>query len=209
MAKCFKIDIEDLGNFCKEHGILFILDATQSLGAVPISISKLHVDILISSHYKWMNAGFGSGIMYMADSFLDKYKPVIAGSNSYIIENGESRYVPSIKCYEPGHLNFHGLLILESATKHKLKLGMEHIANHNQRLVKKICDNLDPSLILGPATMDNRGSIIMIKDPGGIHERMTERGIVAIKRGDNIRISPHFYNTETEIDTLIGCIHQR
>lgn len=204
----FKIDLEDLGNFCKEHDIIFIVDATQSLGAVPIYISKLHVDVLISSHYKWMNAGFGSGIMYMSDSFLERYKPVIAGSNSYVVENGDLSYVPSIKCYEPGHLNLHGLLILESATNHKLSLGMEHIGSHNQRLVQKICDGVDPKLILGPATMDNRSSIIMINDPGGIYERITDRGFVTIKRSNNIRVSPHFYNTEEEVEAFIACVNK-
>lgn len=203
----YKMDLAELGFFCKEHNIIFIVDATQSLGAVPVDISTLHIDVLISSNYKWMNAGFGTGIMYMSDSFLDKYEPVIGGNNSYIFIDGLPTYVPSIRSYEPGHLNFHGLLILEAAVNEKLRLGIASIEDHNTKLLNLLFEGLDESVILGPASIDGRSSIVMVRDQPGLYERLAAAGIVVIKRGENIRIGVHYYNTEEEVQALLACIN--
>jgi len=199
----FKIDIQDIGQFCKEHGITFILDATQSLGAVPVYLSKHHIDVLICSNYKWMNAGFGTGIMYVSESFMRKYPPVVAGSNSYSYVTGTFNFEPSIMNFEPGHLNMPGLLILEKAIQQKLQQGIEKIASHNLHLLQLLSDSIDASLILGTREMQQRSSIVMLKDPGHLFDRLTNNSIVAIKRGANIRISIHFYNTENEVRRLI------
>lgn len=202
----FKIDIDDIGQFCKEHHITLLLDATQSLGAVPVYLSKHHIDVLICSNYKWMNAGFGTGIMYVSESFMKKYPPVIGGSNSYNYATGGWNFEPSIMNFEPGHLNMPGLLILEKAIEYKLHKGIENIEAHNRRLLQTIADNIDPSFILGTPNSTNRSSIIILKDPGHLFERLTNNGIVAIKRGNNIRISVHFYNTEEEVLRLTELI---
>lgn len=203
----YKLNIADIGSFCKEHNILFIVDATQSLGAVPIYIDKLHVDVLISSNYKWMNAGFGTGEMYMSDNFLQRYKPVIGGHNSYMMQDGEWKYVPSVRSYEPGHLNMHGLLVLEAAVNEKVKMDIEAIERHNTRLMQLLLDNIADTPILGPATMDNRSTIVMLKDESGkLHEHLQANGILAIRREGNIRVSFHYYNTEDEVRKLVDCL---
>lgn len=205
----FKIDLDDIGAFCKKHNIIFIVDVTQSLGAIPIYINKLHVDVLIGSNYKWMNAGFGTGIMYISDAFISKYPPVISGSNAYNMAYGTYDPSPSPKCYEPGHLNMHGLLVLEEALKYKLDKGIEAIADHNQRLTQMLLDNIDPALVLGDATAANRSSIVILKDMGGLYDRLTEAGFVCIKRSTGIRIGFHFYNTEEEVQKLISCLSSK
>jgi selenocysteine lyase/cysteine desulfurase len=199
----FKIDVLDIGQFCSEHDITFILDTTQSLGAVPVHLSSHPIDVLICSNYKWMNAGFGTGIMYLSESFMRKYPPVVAGSNSYSYATGTFNFEPSIMNFEPGHLNMPGLLILEKAIEQKLQQGIENIALHNLRLLQLLVDRIEPSLVLGTREMQQRSSIVMLKDPGHLFDRLTNSGVVAIKRGANIRISIHFYNTENEVRQLI------
>jgi len=203
----FKIDIEDLGRFCKEHDIIFILDATQSLGAVSIQPSKQNIDVLISSNYKWMNAGFGTGIIYVAESFMNKYPPVVGGSNSYVLQNDVSTYDSSVKNFEPGHINMHGLIVLEKSIEYKLYKTITNIEAHNKHLIQIILDNIHTSLILGPADLKFRSSIVMIKDSGNLFEYITRNGIVAIKRGDNIRISVHHYNTEREVYQFVNLVN--
>lgn len=199
----FKIDIDDIGGFCKQHNIFFILDATQSLGAVPIHLSRHNIDVLIASNYKWMNAGFGTGIMYVSERFGDTYPPVI-GSNNF--KHRIPDYVPSVKNFEPGHLNLHGLLVLEKALDYKLHKGIKNIETHNQTLLQTIAKNTDPSLILGSPDIKHRSSIIVLKDPGNLFDHLTNNGIVAIKRGNKIRLGVHFYNCQEETKRLVGLL---
>jgi selenocysteine lyase/cysteine desulfurase len=56
----YRLPLAEIGALCREHGVYFIVDATQSLGAIPVNVMSDKIDVLISSNYKWMNAGFGS-----------------------------------------------------------------------------------------------------------------------------------------------------
>lgn len=200
----YTLDLEAIGSFCREHGITFIVDATQSLGALSIDVSRLPVDVLISSNYKWMNAGFGTGVMYASDEFLEKYPPVIGGYGSYVMTDGGMKLLPGIRCYEPGHTNFHGLLVLEAAVNKKLEMGIDAIQGHNRRLTKQLLDGLANTPILGPATLDNRCSIVMLKDESGnLHKHLLANNILAIRRDGYIRISFHMHNTQEEVALLI------
>lgn len=206
----YKLDLEEIGQLCKQHGVVFMVDATQSLGAVPINVSTLHVDLLIASNYKWMNAGFGTGIMYMSDSFLAKYPPVVGGNNSYQLHNGVMSYLPSILSYEPGHPNIYGLTLLEAAIAHKQQSGIENIERHNSQLTALLLQELQklPVKLIGPSNTDNRSAIILLQDLDGLSGWLKQNNMITTNRGGRIRISMHYYNTEADITQLASCLHQ-
>lgn len=204
----FTADIAALGAFCREHNIVFIVDATQSLGAIPVYPDQMDVDVLIASNYKWMNAGFGTGIMYMSDHFLEMYPPVVGGHNSYSTAGGLWQYVPSVRSYEPGHLNIHGLMVMEAAIKQKLALGIETIHKHNMALTERLLNGIeDMDLeLLGPASLENRCSIVILKAGTDLHKYLADNDIVVTGRDGLIRISMHFYNTEADVDRILTCL---
>jgi len=205
----YMLDLEETGALCKKHGVLFIVDATQSLGAIPIDIQAQHMDVLIASNYKWMNAGFGTGIMYMSDSFLEKYTPVVAGNNSFREHNGVMAYSPSVQSFEPGHANMSGLLLLEAAINHKMQMGgVASIALHNSRLAALLLQHIPklPVQLIGPAIMEHRASIIVLKDVNGLSALLRENNIVVTNRNGIVRISMHYYNTEEDVMRLVDCL---
>jgi selenocysteine lyase/cysteine desulfurase len=204
----YTLDIHGIGALCKANDVLFVVDTTQSIGAIPIDLSVLHADVLIASNYKWMNAAFGTGILYMSDSFLQKYPPVVAGNNSYRMIDGKMQYIPGAQSYEPGHPNMFGLTILDAAIKHKLEMGVDKIMAHNNRLTRLLLDNIKhlSSILLGPLTMDNRCSIVIMRDEKGLSKTITDAGIVVTIRGGLVRISMHYYNTEADVQRLIDVL---
>lgn len=206
----FKLDVEDLGQFCKENNIIYLVDATQSLGGIETDMRTLHCDALIASNYKWMNAGFGNGIMYISDAFFEKYPPVVGGFGSYVFKDGQFSYSPSARNYEPGHLNIHGLLILEAALKYKQQTGIQQLEQHNHDLTGRLLNAVKelPLQLLGPATLHNRSSIILARAEEGLHEHLVANNVVVSNRMGFIRISIHFHNTETEIDRLVELLRQ-
>ncbi len=206
----YKIDLQAIGDLCKEYGVLFIVDATQSMGAHAIDLNVLNIDVFIASNYKWMNAGFGTGIMSIKKSFLEKYVPVVGGHNSYQVVGNDWKYVPSALSYEPGHPNMYGLTVLNAAIDHKMKLGVSEIEQHNRQLTQFLLDQLKtldlPISILGDYTMDHRASIIFLKDEHGLGEHVKQHHIIVTHRNGYLRISMHYYNSENDIVTLINCL---
>jgi selenocysteine lyase/cysteine desulfurase len=204
----YTLDLKDIGEFCAANNIRFIVDATQSLGALPVYIDELKVDVLIASNYKWMNAGFGHGIMYMSDDFLKRYTPVVGGNASYGMYAGQWKYEPSIRSYEPGHLNFHGLLIAEAAINQKLEKGIEQIVAHNLRLTAQLVEGIGKLKfsLLGPATMDNRCSIVLLKAGEDLQKHLQQHNIIVIHRNGFVRISIHQHNTEADIAAILAAL---
>jgi cysteine desulfurase/selenocysteine lyase len=173
-----------------------------------LSIRKLDADVLISSNYKWMNAGFGTGVMYVSDSFLSRYTPKIAGFNSYTMEADRMYYVPSARSFEPGHLNIAGLLLLETAIKEKLVKGLGAIEAHNTALTRQLLEMLGrfPVKLLGDTGAANRSSIVIIKDENGLGKHLEDNGVIVTHRGGFLRISMHFYNTAADIGRVAECL---
>lgn len=204
----YKLDIKRIGSLCRKHDVLFIVDATQSMGAVPLDMAQLETDILIASNYKWMNAGFGTGILYMSDTFLARHTPVVGGHNSYQMKDGKWMYVPSVLSYEPGHPNMYGQLLLEAAIHQKQKLGIDNIETHNKELTTLLLGHLKsiPVQLIGPFTMENRASIVILKDEHGLSGWLKENDIIVTNRNGIVRISMHFYNTAEEIMRLVDVL---
>lgn len=204
----YMLDLKEISEFCAANHIRFIVDATQSMGALPIFIDELKPDVLIASNYKWMNAGFGHGIMYMSDDFLKRYTPAVAGNASYGMYAGQWKYEPSIRSYEPGHLNFHGLLIAEAAIGQKLEKGIEYIAAHNLSLTALLIEGISKLKLplLGPATMDNRSAIVLLKAGEELQQHLLQHNIIVIHRNGFVRISMHYHNTDADIAAILAAL---
>lgn len=202
------IDFKKVVQLCHQYSVPVLIDTTQSLGAMPISVKDLDPDVLIASNYKWMNAGFGTGIIYISDTFLKKYPPVFRGANSYELQAGQRIHKISILDLEPGHINMSGFAVLNAAIAVKNNLGLEKIATHNCKLTQQFiseCPNLPVSLI-GAANMENRCSIIVLKDEKGLGNWLLQNNISVTLRNNTIRLGFHYYNDEMDVQQLIQCI---
>ena len=204
----FKIDLKKIQTVCKKYNATLIVDATQSLGAANINIQEQPVDALIASNYKWMNAGFGSGILYISDQFLKTYPPKLSGHNNVTYLNGSWIHAASIQGFEPGHLNMHGFSILEKAIEEKNKIGLENIEQHNKQLTQYVLDEIKnyPVQLMGESSTENRSSIIFLKDENGLSEWLKQHNIIVTPRNGDIRISFHYYNTKADADALLHCL---
>ncbi len=201
----FKADIDILGRFCKENNVVFLVDATQSLGRVNIDFDSLNTDILISSNYKWMNGGFGSGIMCIKDSFLKANPPQVAGYGSYLMKDGKFGYEPSTLSYEGGHLNCTGLNLLGVSLAQKNRIGPEKIINWDDQLLSSLVKGLDSigQEILGPPDLSNRAGIVCVKGDELRYEKLRGNSLVLTFREGYFRLGPHFYNSLDQIEQTV------
>ncbi len=207
----FRRDICRLGRFCRSHGLLFIVNATQSCGTMPIDVKENHIDILSFSCFKWLLSPYGMGCFYCDERLIERIVPREVGDRSGTISSRESDakliLAADATRFESGNLNYPGVYGLGAALDMIADIGVERI----QKKIVWITGVLTKGLsdlglkIISPLKDEFRSAIVSfsVDDPNDIVARLLEKGIYVNVRGGMIRVSPHFYNTEQEMRVFI------
>ena len=204
----FTIDLQALGQVCLEANVILIVDTTQSMGAVEIDFGDSNIDVMISSSYKWLNGGLGSAVLCVQEQFLQKFPPRIAGFGSMLHSDEGWTYSPSITSYEPGHLNPLGLLQLGESIKERLSQSVQAVEKHNLGLIQRLVNHLKgtPYLVDGGIEATSLRTILCFDASKALYDHLITQNIITTWRKGKIRVSPHYHNTEKDIDTLTGCL---
>jgi cysteine desulfurase/selenocysteine lyase len=198
-------DLESIGALCKEHNCLFLVDATQSFGAIPIDVRKCNISVLGASCYKWALAGFGNGFLYVNEKILSNNKPKSAGFNSYDWDGLAMSYTPSMRSYEPGHHDHVAFHRLGFALQSIKEIGQDFIHLRITELMDYLIEQLTEASIsiVGNFHDENRLGIITIPSQPGLFKYLLSRGIEVSERGGNIRLGVHYYNNEEDVDVFV------
>lgn len=213
----FRIDIDAIGEFLHDRGILFSLDAIQTVGAMPTRVD--HVDFLAADAHKWMLGPCAAGILYVRKSLQSRLRPPIHGWHNILcpdfVARPELRYQPDARRYEVGTPNLIGLAGLQAALQMLAEIGVDAIA---RELLRKR-NRLVPALqrqgweVLGADEPEAHTSGITSitrsdADLPALHRKLADEGIVVSLRRDRngrefLRLSPHFYNSDAEMDRIL------
>lgn len=210
------IDVHSIGSELQARGILFCVDAIQSLGAVPFSVR--HVDFLAADAHKWLLGPQGIGVLYVRRALFDRLRPVLVGwksvQHSTDFARFQSEWADTARRYEPGTLNVLGIIGLHAALRLLRTVGIQAIADRLRALRSVLLDVLQARgfTIVGIASPDCPTGITSFHRPGEdmlpLYRKLAGLGFVTSLRPDPagnkcIRLSPHFYNTEDEIGRLL------
>lgn len=213
----YRIDLPRIGSELKKRGILFCLDGIQTVGAFPTLVE--HVDFLSADSHKWMLGPIGTGIFYVKECHFEKLKPVLLGSwnveSPDFIAQEQIAFYEGARRYEPGSLNLPGIFAMQAASELILELGVDGIAQRLLHLRSALLERLQPlgyRPVLGPEVPEeNLSGIVAFHCPeGDLRERILklEKEEIAVswrknRQGETfLRVSPHFYNKESELDRL-------
>jgi selenocysteine lyase/cysteine desulfurase len=214
----YSVDLEALGRRCEQAGCLLVVDGIQAVGAVELDLRALRVSALTFHGYKWLLAGFGCGALYVAPEALDRIQPRFVGEQAFVLADdpaAEAPWQPGARRYAAGGANALGLTALAASLDLIEGLGLARIAAHNRRLGQLLVDGLlrlAPVVqLVSPTDPGRRAAIVVftLGDPGRdelLVARLAERGIVVVCRRRGVRVSPHLYNTEGEIERLLATI---
>ena len=209
----YKIDLEALGVFCRAHGVILVVDATQAFGAMPIDVEVLKVDVLVASVFKWACAGFGAGIMYVREELFEVCEPPVMGAESQGIA-AKITHISDIQfsgyTFQTGNYDYKSTLILGKAIDQMMAIGLQNIEERIAALQKYLLTELQKNDILVVSDYDSscRAAITIIEGSQALWEYMRANAVVLSLRGKGIRISPHYYNTFEEIDRLCFLLQQ-
>ncbi|MBV8176551.1 MAG: aminotransferase class V-fold PLP-dependent enzyme [Verrucomicrobia bacterium] len=212
----YRIDVDAIGKLLREKGILFSLDAIQTLGAFPTRVE--YVDFLSAGAHKWLLGPLAIGIVYVRKECFEICRPTLLGSwnikaPGYVAQQ-EIEFHPTAQRYEPGTMNLIGISGMKAAIDLLLEIGIGRIAERILAIRARLIDGLRKFgfAVLGPTDGPNASGIITVSRPGtdmrALFERLTSEQIVCSPRQDRkgrqyIRFSPHFYNTQAEIDRVL------
>jgi len=213
----FRIEIDAIGKFLRERGILFCLDAIQTLGAFPTTVGN--VDFLAADAHKWLLGPCGAGILYVRHDLQDKLNPPVYGwhnvRNLNFVAQEKIVFRSGAVKYEAGTQNLVGLVGLIASMELALEIGVKNIAAELLRKRALLVPALQAkgyTVLNADAKTENASGIVSFYQPGKdlaeLHKILSEAGIVASLRtnrtGQNfIRLSPHFYNTDAELQRVM------
>jgi len=215
-ANGFRNDLRVLSDIVHEHGAYLVVDAIQSVGTMPVDVQRDDVDFLMASCYKWLLSPHGAGYMYVKDELIEKYEPPFVGWASVEPETFETADFYDIwnlnlsktaSRFEIGSPCTISLVGAKEAMKILLQFGIENVRKRIMKLTDRVINSAqDLGLRLQtPKEKQCRSGIVnfTIGRPQKLVEKLEKKGVVVSARANGLRVSPHFYNTEEEIDMLM------
>ena len=213
-ATGFKQDLETLSNICTENNLYLVVNATQSIGAMDFNVSKFGVDFAVANGHKWLLSSFGIGTLYIQNKLLGKDSAMnppffsqFGQEDREHFDNMKIRMSKNASKFELSTPHFQNIIALKAAIKYISKINILRIEERIRYLTQYLIDRLNELKIqiLSPLADTCRSSIIVFKakSPVDVVAYLGKRRIIVSARGGGIRVSPHFYNVEGDIDRLI------
>jgi selenocysteine lyase/cysteine desulfurase len=217
----YRIDLEAIGALCADRGVLFSVDAIQTLGAAPVPLAN--VDFLSAGAQKWMLGPSGAGILYVKKSRRELLRPMIIGGWNVVSPNfiaqREVDFEGGGRKFEPGAYTHSVLAGLRAAVELLLEAGPSEIWQQIRALTQLLRDRIEPAgfEFLSPTEEKHRSGILTFGHPRVTSERFAEalgkNDIVVSLRFDRanrawLRVSPHFYNTAAEMQRMAAVLNR-
>jgi selenocysteine lyase/cysteine desulfurase len=211
----FRVDIEAVGAECRRRGIVFAVDMMQSVGALRIDVGTMPIDFCAAGAGKWLLGPPGIGFCYFTPELMEKVQPRVVGADSVAEYEKyfEPRlaFAPSARRYEESVISMLDTAALGSALDLLLEVGADVIEERILDLSARLADGL---AVRGyelvepwPRTRAESSGIVSFRKPGATHQEvlrdLTAARVIARTHRDFVRLSPHFYNTEDEIDRVL------
>ncbi len=201
-----KIDMDFLKSLKKEYpDLLIIADGTQFCGTTDFNFEESGIDVLGASGYKWLLGGYGNGFFLFEDGIESEFSLDTIGFNAANINLNGRDNIRFAKHLEPGHLDTLNFGSLKFSLDYLASLGKTSIENHLKKLSAKAKKEFTELELLEDSVMARKShsSIFNIMGGNEVFQKLTDNNVVCSQRGDGIRFSFHFYNTEKDIDTIV------
>ena len=216
-ASGFRVELDALGAFCQARGILFCIDAIQSLGALPLDVATCHADFVVADAHKWLLGPEGIALFYVAERVWDRVRPSEYGwhmtacpgdydSKTWGVAGSARRF----ECGSPNLLGAHAFSASLSLIQ---ELGIAAITStvidNSSYLIDRLQNNFGAT-VLCPGPGRRLSGIVSFRPRDGeiatLYRRLRAHGVVCAVRGRAIRWSPHFYTPRDKLDVALALL---
>ncbi len=219
-ATGWRADMARFGRLARERDILFVVDAIQQLGAVPLDVAAAGIDILSSGGQKWLCGPWGSGFTYVRRELMPQLEPLFPGWLSFTTSNDFNRLVeygrellPDGRRYEMATVPAQDAIGMAASVELMLELGIDAIWRQIRAVQQPVLDwvaGRDDVVMVSDVADAHRSGILCFRPPRvqEVYARLRDAGVYGSLREGAIRLSPHFYNTAAEMERVVEVLEE-
>ncbi|MEA2461017.1 MAG: hypothetical protein QOH90_1194 [Actinomycetota bacterium] len=212
------LDLPPVVEAAHENGSLILVDDFHGSGIVPIDVHALGIDFLVSGCLKWLCGGQGLAFLYCRRDLIAQMEPAIVGwfgtEEPFDFQRSKLSLRHDARRFETGTSTLPQAWTAAGGLQIILEVGVENIRARNQELVRRLMEGLTALglELLSPTDDEQRGGLVRVRVPGGrkgaeaILLELLDSDVVLDQRGDALRISPHFFNDESDIDRCLDVL---
>ena len=191
-----RVDLDELGARCREYDCRLIVDGVQAVGAVPVQAGI--ADAYCASVFKWLLCGFGLGFVTLSERLATELQPVLRGYNNE----------PPSRSVRYGHINYPGVYALQASLEFMRNIGWDAIHAQVDALALRAIASLRSRGFEVITPYGAHAGIVSIQHPAAatLVNALADQSIFVEDRGLVVRASPHFYNTEEDIDRFVSAL---
>ncbi len=210
-------DVRAIQAHCRKVGAILCVDAYQTTGVYPYDVQAWDLDMVTGGSHKWLMGGPGCGFLYIKPALLDRFLPAVTGwmahASPFAFEDAPMRHAPSMYRFGTGTPTIPGYVVAKPGHDLIRSIGVPRIREHNVRLTSMIAEMalerklrvntpLEPAARTGWIGIDFEGS-------QRVSERLiADRVFLDYRPGCGLRVSPHFYTTDAEIETFFRTLDE-
>ncbi len=207
-------DVEAITRRAHEVGARVVLDCYQSAGIVPFSVASLGVDFAVGGSVKWLCGGPGNGWLYVRPDLIEELEPTFMGWQAHespFAFEPELRYAPGVARFLTGTPNVPALYAATAGYDLVEEVGVERIRANSllqTDLLIRLADEAGFE-VRSPRDPARRGGTVTVDVPDfeAVHKELGERQVLCdFRPGAGIRLGPHYYNTNEELEWVIELI---
>jgi selenocysteine lyase/cysteine desulfurase len=215
------IDAARLAAACHAQGTLLLLDVSQCCGAIPMDVAKLGADFLVCAGYKWLLSPYGTGFFWAKTEHIANMRPgpfywaAAEGAEVFHSLNLENpKLGNNARRWDMAETsNYFNFAAMDASVEFVLRARPETVMAHNRKLIDLLFERLPKDRCIPASPLDSaqRGpyGCFAARTPektAELYEKLRKENIIVSLREGNIRVSPHLYNTERDIDRLIAVV---
>ena len=215
------LDAARIAAACHAQGALLLLDVSQCCGGIPLDVAKLGADFLVCAGYKWLLSPYGTGFFWAKNEHTEKMRPgpfywaaAEGAQNFHSLALENPKPVRGARRWDIAETsNYFNFAAMDASLQFVLQLGPETVEAHNRKLIDFLFERLpkDRCVPASPLNSAHRGpyGCFAARSPektSELYQKLAKEKIITSLREGNIRVSPHLYNTERDIDRLITAI---
>ncbi len=214
----FRLNLNELGEFCRQNQVLFFVDAIQQLGALQVDVAAAHIDFLAADAHKWLLGPEGIAVFYSRAAARDRLKLVQLGWHN--LENhwtfiGEGEPSSTARRFEAGSPSTLGQVAMHASVQLLLTTGMPQIEQcvlANTACLLESLQTIKGVSITSRQEAERRSGIVSFRPEQlplqEFYDALQTRGLRCSLRDDAIRLSPHFYQGPNELLGVLAMIEQ-
>lgn len=221
--------IVEIGKLARDNGALFLVDAAQSVGHMPVDVKRIGCDFLAAPGHKGLLGPQGTGFLYVREDRFDELEPLLLGGG--IVESVEEhscKLVAPPQVFDAGTPNIPGIIGLGRACEYVVEIGIEKIEERERKLTEQMMEisGIEHVQVYGPRDIEHRSGVVSFNVGGLDHHQVAamldEIANIAVRSGHHcaaptmrhlgvdgtVRASVYYYNLEEEVTKFVDVLGQ-